>query len=158
MSAVVEYPEGFTLNLSATANNGHPYPPLTFLGTEGSLEYYANRLVVYGEPMLENYTYSTNHFSAAQKDAFAARQDLDRASMRPKATAGLKPAPAEEIKVEGGDATVPHMAAFYESVRTRKEPFENAEMGHRCATVGHMINLSYRKGALARWDGKRVVI
>jgi predicted dehydrogenase len=158
MSAVVDYPEGFTLNLASTANNAHASPPLTILGTEGALEFYANRLVVHHEPLLEYYTYSTNHFSAAQKDAFAAKHDLDRASMRPKATATQKPSPAEEIKVEGGDATVPHMAAFYDSVRTRKEPFENADMGHRCATVGHMINLSYRKGALARWDGRRVVV
>lgn len=156
MSAVVEYPEGFTLNLSATANNGHPFPPLTIMGTEGTLEYYANRLVVRGEPMLENYTYSTNHFAAAQKDAFAARHDLDRATMRPKATAGVKPPPVEEIPIEGGDATVPHMAAFYDSVRTRKEPFEDATMGHRCATVGHMINMSHKAGTVMTWDGTRV--
>ena len=76
--------------------------------------------------------------------------------MRPKATFDKKPAAPEEIKVEGGDATVPHLAAFYDSVRTRKEPFENAEMGHRCATVGHMINISHREGGMVKWDGKRV--
>ena len=156
MTAAVEYPEGFVLNLQATANNGHAAPPLTIMGTEGTLEYYANRLVVYNEPMLENYTYSTNHFPASQKDAFAQKHDLDRASMRPKATFDKKPAAPEEIKVEGGDATVPHLAAFYDSVRTRKEPFENAEMGHRCATVGHMINISHREGGMVKWDGKRV--
>lgn len=156
MSAVIQYAEGFTLNLTATANNGHPFAPLTIMGTEGSLEYYANRLVVHSEPMLENYTYSTNHFPAGQKDAFAAKHGLDRTTMRPKATAGIKAAPPEEIKVEGGDATVPHMAAFYDSVRTRKEPFENALMGHQCATVGHMVNISHREGALVTWDGKKV--
>ncbi len=156
MSAVVEYPEGFTLNLSATANNGHPFAPLTIMGTDGSLEYHANRLVVHHEPMLENYTYSTNHFAAGQKDAFAAANDLERASMRPKATAATRPAPAEEIKVEGGDSTVAHLAAFFDSVRSRKEPFENAVMGHQCATVGHMINISHREGALVKWNGKAV--
>jgi predicted dehydrogenase len=158
MSAVIQYGEGFTLNLTATANNGHPQPPLTFMGTEGSLEYYANRLVVYSEPMLENYTYSTNHFPAAQKDRFAEQHDLDRATMRPRATAATKAAPPEEIKIEGGDATVPHMAAFYDSVRTRKEPFENALMGHQCATVGHMVNISHRQGVLVKWDGKKGVV
>lgn len=156
MSAVVHYPEGFTLNLSATANNGHSFPPLTIMGTEGTLEYYSNRLVVHSEPMLENYTYSTNHFPADQKDAFAAKHDVDRATMRPKATATTKAAPPEEIPIEGGDATIPHMTAFYDSVRARKEPFENALMGHQCATVGHMVNISHRQGAMVRWDGKRV--
>ncbi len=156
MSAVIEYPEGFTLNLSATANNGHPFPPLTIMGTEGSLEYYANRLVVHSEPMLENYTYSTNHFAADQKDAFAARQDLDRTTMRPNATATTKAPPPEEIRIEGVDSTVAHLTSFYDSVRTRKEPFENALMGHQCATVGHMVNISHREGALVRWNGARV--
>jgi hypothetical protein len=156
MSAVIQYPEGFTLNLTATANNGHAAPPLTIMGTEGALEYYANRLVVHDEPMVENYTYSTNHLPADQKDAFAAKHEVDRATMRPRATATAKAAPIEEIKVEGGDATVPHMAAFYDSVRTRKEPFENAVMGHQCATVGHMVNISHREGTLVKWDGKRV--
>ncbi len=156
MSAIVKYPDGFTLNLAATANNGHPFPPLTIMGTEGTLEYYANRLVVHSEPMLENYTYSTNHFPAAQKDAFAAAQDLDRASMRPRATAGVKAPPPEQIPIAGGDATVPHMAAFYDSVRTRREPFQNALMGHRCATVGHMINISHRQGTVVRWQDGRV--
>jgi hypothetical protein len=113
--------------------------------------------VVYDEPLLENYTYSTNHFPAAQKDAFARQHALDRQSMRPRASAGVKPAPPEEIKVEGGDATVPHLAAFFEAMRTRKEPFEDAVMGHQCATVGHMVNISHKQGTHVRWDGKRVM-
>ncbi len=156
MAAIVEY-DDFTLNLSGTANNAHPAPPLTFHGTEGTLEYYPNRLVVYDEPMLENYTYSTNHFDATQKDAFARRHGLDRASMRPTADAGRKAAPPEEIKVEGGDSTVTHLAAFFDAMRTRKEPFENAVMGHQCATVGHMVNISHRQGTHVRWDGRQVV-
>jgi len=156
MSAIVEYGEGFTLNLAATANNSHPAPPLLFMGTEGAMEYYANRLVVHSEPMLENYTYSTNHFPAAQKDLFAQQHDLDQESMRPRATATTRAAPPEEIKIEGGDATVPHLAAFFDSVRTRKTPFEDAVMGHQCATVGHMVNISHKQGTHVKWDGKRV--
>ena len=76
--------------------------------------------------------------------------------MRPSATASRKPAPPEEIAVEGGDATVPHLAAFFDSMRTRKAPFEDAVMGHQCATVGHMINISHRQGTLVKWDGRRV--
>lgn len=157
MAAIVEYPQGFTLNLSATANNAHPFPPLLVLGTEGALEYYANRLVLHHEPVLENFTYSTNHFAADQKDRFAEREGLDRASMRPKATAGLKASPAEEIKVEGPDSTVLHLTKFFDAVRSRKEPVENAVMGHQCATVGHMINISHRQETMVKWDGKRVL-
>ena len=156
ISAVVEYAEGFTLNLTATANNIHPVPPLLFLGTEGALEYYPNRLLVHSEPVLENYTYSTKHFPADQRDRFARENDLDPESMRPRTTAGSRPAPVEQIPIEGGDATVPHLAKFYDNVRTRKDPVENAVMGHHCATVGHMVNISYRQGTVVKWDGKRV--
>jgi predicted dehydrogenase len=43
VSAVLEYPEGFVVSLTVTYNNDLPSPPLVFMGTEGSLEYYPNR-------------------------------------------------------------------------------------------------------------------
>ena len=56
MTAIVEYPNQFTLTLTSTADNGHNFPPLLIMGTEGSLEYYGTRLVYHSEPILENYT------------------------------------------------------------------------------------------------------
>ena len=44
MSALVEYPD-FTLTLTSTATNNHPYPLLTIMGTEGTLEYHGAKLV-----------------------------------------------------------------------------------------------------------------
>lgn len=155
ISALIEYPEGFMLNLTSTSNNGHPFPALLIMGTEGSLEYYPSRLVLHREPMLESYTYSTNHFPAAQKDRFAELQALDPQSMRPKATAGVKAPPPEVIELpDSGDSTQVHLAKFYDSVRTRKEPVQDAVMGHSCATVGHMVNISHRERVEARWDEK----
>ena len=58
--------------------------------------------------------------------------------------------------MDGVDSTVAHLTKFYDSVRTRKEPFENALIGHQCATVGHMVDYSHRDGTLVRWNGKTV--
>lgn len=151
MSALVEYPT-FTLTLTSTATNNHSFPLLTIMGTEGTLEYFGSKLVYYPEPMLENYTYSTNAWPQDTRERYAELHDLDPATMRPKATAGMTRPEPQEIQVPGRDSTELHLERFFESVRTRIDPFENAEMGHLCATVGHMVNLSYDSHREIRWD------
>jgi len=155
MSAVVEYPEGFTLTLTSTANNEHPFPLLTIMGTEGTLDYYGTRLVYYPEPILEDFTYSTNHLADATRQKFIEANDLDPKSRRPKATAQLTHGKPEEIKTPGTESTVAHLTKFFESVRSRKEPWENGVMGSNCATIGHMVNLSHKSNKEVRWDPKR---
>jgi predicted dehydrogenase len=155
MTAIVEYPNAFTLTLTSTATNGHNFPPLLIMGTEGSLEYYGSRLVYHAEPVLENYTYSTNHFSAAAKAKFAELHDVDPASMRPRATSSMKRPEPQVIEVQGTESTQKHMEKFFECVRTRTEPVENAEAGHRFATVGHMVNISYRARKAATWNAAK---
>ena len=155
MSAIVEYPENFTLTLTSTANNNHPFPPLIIMGTEGTLEYYGTRLVLCPEPQLENYTYSTNSWPAATKRKYAELHDLDPDSMRPKATAGMKTPEPEPIDTPGHESTEAHLAKFFDSVRTRKPPVEDATMGGHCAIVGHMVNLSFKARKDARWDAER---
>ena len=152
MSAIVEYPEGLTLTLTATANNGHDYPLLTIMGTEGTLEYDGTRLVYFSEPALEDYAYSTNSWPEATKRKYAEMNDLDPKSMRPRATANTRRPKPEEIATPGTEATQAHLAKFFDSVRTRKEPVENAEMGHLCAAVGHLVNLSYKARKEVRWE------
>jgi predicted dehydrogenase len=154
MSAIVEYPE-FTLTLTSTATNNHPYPLLTIMGTEGTLEYHGSKLVYHSEPILENFTYSTNAWPKATREKYAELHDLDPASMRPNATATTKKPDPQEIQVPGRDSTELHLERFFESVRTRTEPFENAEMGHLCAAVGHMVNLSYKSHREMRWDPEK---
>ncbi|MGH9839221.1 MAG: hypothetical protein ACREEM_10595 [Blastocatellia bacterium] len=110
--------------------------------------------------MLEDFRYSTDSWTAAARQKFAELNDLDPASMQPRATAQLTPGNPEKFKSSGPEATVAHLTKFYESVRSRKEPVENGVMGNHCATVGHMVNLSYKHRKEVRWDAKkqRVVI
>ena len=158
MSAIVDYPD-FTLTLTSTATNNHPYPLLTIMGTEGTLEYHGSKLVYHSEPILENYTYSTNAWPKATREKYAELHDVDPETMRPRATATLKKPEPQEIQVPDRDSTELHLEKFFDSVRSRNEPFENAEMGHLCATVGHMVNLSYRSHREMRWDAdKRRVV
>ncbi|HYE74716.1 MAG TPA: Gfo/Idh/MocA family oxidoreductase, partial [Blastocatellia bacterium] len=160
ITGIAEYPEGFNFIMNATANNAHRTPMLSILGTEGTLDYYESRLVYYPEPMLEDFTYSTNSWPAETKKKYAEMNDLDPALMRPNATAKMQRPKSEEIETPGMESTQAHLAKFYDSVRTRKEPFENAEMGSQCATVGHMVNLSMKARKEAKWDAakQRVIL
>jgi predicted dehydrogenase len=154
MTAIVEYPD-FTLTLTSTADNGHNFPPLLIMGTEGSLEYHGTRLVYHAEPVLESYAYSTNHFATPTKQRFAELHGLDPATMRPKATASMKRPEPQTIETPGTESTERHLQKFYDSVRTRTEPTENAEAGHRFATIGHMVNLSHRSRKAATWNAAK---
>jgi predicted dehydrogenase len=62
---------------------------------------------------------------------------------------------AREVKrqsVAGRDTTDLHTSNFIESVRTRKSPAADVEIGHLSAVVPHLINIAYRTGKKLRWD------
>jgi predicted dehydrogenase len=149
ISALAEYPEGFILSLTSTANNVHNYPALTIMGTEGTIEYNPNRCTYYPEPMRDSYGYSTRHFTEKARKLLVEKERLDPSSLRPLASppAG-KP---REFSAEG-DATELHVKTFYQCIRDRKQPVEDVVFGAQAAAVGHMVNISYRNGKPVRWD------
>ena len=55
----------------------------------------------------------------------------------------------------GRRSTEVHLDNFLNSVRTRKEPVENAVVGHRAASVAHLVNLSAKHKKLLHWDRAR---
>ena len=67
----------------------------------------------------------------------------------------MRPEGAVNFKPTGPDATVFHLAEFFDCVRTRREPVENAEVGHYAAAAGHLVNLSVRSGKKMAWDSDR---
>jgi predicted dehydrogenase len=48
-----------------------------------------------------------------------------------------------------------HMANFFESVRTRKDPISPVEAGHQSAVVGHLIVIALRTGRTLKWDAAK---
>lgn len=156
ISALAEYPQGFILSLTSTANNAHPYPLLVIHGTEGTIEYYANRCVYYPEPAAESYGYSTRSWPEKTREAFAKANHVDPKTMRP--LDAPKAGQPQEFRFEG-DTTLLHLQAFYESVRSRKQPVQDVVFGSNAANVGHMVNISFKKGKPVDWDAaKRVVV
>ncbi len=150
LSAVAEY-DGYILELTSSANSVHRVPFLTVMGTEGALEFndMGTALTYYREPVRESYWYSTLGWPEKARLAFYEANNIDPQTHRPRNTPeGGKP---ETFNV-AGDHLELHMKAFFEAVRTRRQPFEDVEFGSLAATVGHMVNLSYRSGKPAFWD------
>jgi hypothetical protein len=51
-----------------------------------------------------------------------------------------------------------HVASFFDCVRSRKQPVENALTGHRAAAVAHLVNLSYKQKKMVYWDFSKEMV
>ena len=49
------------------------------------------------------------------------------------------------------DGTTPHMANFFDCIKTRKEPNAPVETGIAAARAGHVGNLAYHRGGVTAW-------
>jgi predicted dehydrogenase len=58
---------------------------------------------------------------------------------------------ADDFKVKLG-RTTSHVRNFLDSIRSRKEPFATAEIGHRTATICHLNNIAMKLGRKLKWD------
>jgi predicted dehydrogenase len=150
LTAIVKYPEGFVLNLTSSAHNGHPGPMLTFYGTEGTLEYDGTRCKLYHEPRSENFTYSTHSWPKATIARFKETMNL-RDNLAP--IDGPTAADPVEYKAPSDeDSTRAHVRNWIEAIRSGGTPIEDVRFGHHAALVGHMCNLSYKAGKPVRWN------
>lgn len=163
LDALFEYSD-FIVNMSSTMNSSGVLPQgINFLGTEGVLTItlgssgmdlagptdMSESISVFREPALEDYSYAVDSWSKEMREAFW--QDVKNVQqafppIRDTTASHVRPGPNTI------DATVHHLGEFFESVRSRRQPYENATVGHRAAAAGHMVNLSHRSGKRMIWD------
>ncbi|TAM81632.1 MAG: Gfo/Idh/MocA family oxidoreductase [Acidobacteria bacterium] len=149
LDALFEYPEGFHVNMASTFNaEGVSGNGIHFLGTDGSLVLpLGGSSMVYGvDSHREGYSYSIDSWPVALQERFM------NVGNRREEAARKAPPPKEIQAKDSADPTTLHLAAFFDCVRTRKQCDENAEVGHRAASAGHMVNLSYTAGKKVVWD------
>ena len=149
LDALFEYPEGFHVNMSSTFNSqSGTGQGIQFLGTNGSLTLLLGKpsLTFAGESHAEGYQYSIDSWPVALQEEFMNQGD-HRAEAARKA-----PEPQVIAAEDSMNPVVLHLAEFFDSVRTRKRCGEDAEVGHRSAAAGHMVNLSYIAGKKVIWD------
>lgn len=152
INAVLEYPEGFAVNLSSTFNNqSSSEAGFQILGTEGTLTIGYSQLVLAPERVRENNDWIVDAWpSELQRKYFEdpkVRREERPATNPPQLVEGT-----EQFNEVGQDPTVLHLASFFDCVRNRKTPVQDALMGHRAAACAHLINDSAEKGRMAFWD------
>jgi predicted dehydrogenase len=157
INAILEYNEGFTVNLSSTFNNENSGEgSFQFLGTKGTLNVGSN-LTFTPENVWEDNGWVVDSWAEGMEKAYYAD---------PKVIASEMPGRQKEHLIEGAttyrhegmESTVAHMGHFLDSIRTRKAYWEDARAGHHAASCAHMVNLAVREKRLVEWDFEKDVI
>jgi predicted dehydrogenase len=154
MAAIVNYSEGFQLRLTSTANNSHPGPALTFCGTEGTLEYDGDSFKYYFEPRRENFEYPTHSWPRATVKQYNQIMNINEKESPLLDVPATSDAPVAFSNPDAEESTRAHIRNFIDAVRNGTAPIEDVRFGANAALVGHMCNLSYRNGKIARWNKK----
>jgi predicted dehydrogenase len=154
LNAIMEYPEGFTVSLSATFNNQvSAESGFQILGTKGSL-ILGNTLVFIPEVINEDNRWIVDSWPTEMEDAYYRDPKIRHEEMP--ATREPEVIQAQEQYQEIGlDPTDVHFRNFFASVKTRKQPLEDALAGHRAASVAHLINRSAGEKRMVSWDFTR---
>ncbi|HWR53608.1 MAG TPA: Gfo/Idh/MocA family oxidoreductase [Bryobacteraceae bacterium] len=155
INAILEYPEGFVVNLSSTFNNQtQSESGFEFLGTEGTLSLGGDGLNIYPERGVEDNRWIVESWPRRLEDEYyrdpKVRETELPATRKPKVLPGT-----ESYLSEGPEATVLHFANWLNSIRTRQPYWEDATAGHHAAACAHMVNLSAREKRMVAWDFAR---
>jgi predicted dehydrogenase len=146
-----DYPQGFNLALRVNfVDGGEESEGLVFTGSEGTMEIGFNFVSVSRTPrekepglMISTYT------EAMQKqirDAYHVKYPQEHPS-------GPTTAQFEKfVAPEGYRDSFDHFTNFFSSVRTRKQPVEDAVFGYRAAGAALLSNMSIERGTVMKWD------
>ncbi|MBI3696412.1 MAG: Gfo/Idh/MocA family oxidoreductase [Acidobacteria bacterium] len=155
VNAILEYPEGFTVNLSSTFNNQMSSEgSFQILGTEGALTIGGSGLNYYAETAVEDNKWIVDSWPRALEDAYY----RDPKVMREELPSTRPPKVKETVQTfreAGLEATIVHFQHFFNSVRTRKPTVEDALAGHRAAACAHLINRAAETRKMVSWDFSR---
>jgi predicted dehydrogenase len=152
LNGLLEYPEGFAVNLSCTFNNQtQAETGFQFLGTEGTITL-GSGLTFYPERAREDNKWITDSWPKRLEEAYYKDPKVRREELGEGAPArDLKP-----LEIRGAtDTNVAHLANWIESIRTRKPFWEDASAGHHAAACAHMVNMSVETGRAVEWDFAR---
>jgi len=157
INASLKYKEGFMVNMSGTFNNTMTSGSgFQILGTEGSLEI-GGGLTFHPETPMENDRWVVRSWATELETAYYADPKMIAYEQEARARdAATKP---EVIMPRGEeDSTKAHLEHWFDCIRSRTNPEENAEVGHRACAVAHMVNMSIESGDSVYWDFDRQTV
>lgn len=151
LNAILEYPEGFVVNLSSTFNNQlSSEGGFQILGTEGSITL-GNGLNFHAEAAIEDNKWIVDSWPSRLATEYYSNPKVREAELPQSRRSTLTPV-LESYRPQGADATLAHLSQWTESIRTRKAPYEDALVGHRAAACAHMVNQSAKTRSTVQWD------
>jgi predicted dehydrogenase len=152
LNAILVYPEGFTVNLSSTFNNQSSRESgFEILGTKGAIAFRGGSLVYTPENLSEDNRWVVESWKESLAEAYYEDPKV-QAQETPDTWKPEMKAASQTFDEWGRNATYVHLARFFDSVRSRKPPVEDALMGHRAASVAHLINESAKREATVYWN------
>ncbi len=155
INGVLEYPEGFAVNLSGTFNNQMAGGAgFMIMGTEGSIQLGGNSLVFNTEHPIESNDWIVTAWPKKLEQAYYKDPKI-RASEVPSSWDPNVYSASETYREEGYSSTILHFEHFFDCVRTRKQPIQDATVGHHAAACAHMINISAKEKRFIYWDFNR---
>jgi predicted dehydrogenase len=154
LNAVLEYPEGFTVNLSCTFNNQSAGEgAFQFHGTEGTISLGFGTLSYSPENVIEDNNWIVESWPKALEEAYYRDPKVIETEIAP--ARNRKKVETQAFKDGRSDSTIEHFGHFFDSVRSRKAYWEDAVAGHHAAACAHLINLSAKQKKMTEWDFER---
>ena len=151
MLGLFDYREGFNLSLRVNfVDGGEESEGLIFTGSEGTMEIAGNSVTVNRVPREREPGYTIGTFTEATQRAFLEQYRQKYPVTHPDGP----PAPGVEkyVAPAGYSDSYDHFKNFFKSVRTRKQPVEDAVFGFRAAGAALLSNLSMEREAIVKWD------
>ncbi len=141
MNSLLEYKEGFIVDVYVNQANGLAPRGIFIYGDEGTLQIDFRRITLIPEPKeSQAQEYGSINFPKAARDEYLAKFANETRQQRPE---------PKEIPVERGQT---HNWYFIDSILNNKPSRENATEGHYAAAAAHLCNLAYRHKTRASWD------
>ena len=149
--ALFDYPQGFNLSLRVNfVAGGEDNEGFLFTGSDGSIEIAGNTVTVTRAPMSKAPGYNVATFaSAMQKEAL---DEYHKKYPDTAQTAGTSASVERFAAPKGYNDTYDHFANFFNSMRMRSKPVEDATFGFRAAGAALLSNQSMEKGRVVEWN------
>jgi predicted dehydrogenase len=149
--ALFDYPQGFNLSLRVNfVNGGEESEGFLFTGSEGTMEIAGQTVTVTRVPRETEPGYTVSTFANAEQQAYLAQYRQKYPTIAP---AGSTYNAIEKFSAPHGYSdNVDHFRNFFSSVRTRKQPVEDATFGFRAAGAALLSNLSSERGQVIKWN------
>ncbi len=147
---------GRSPGLNYYAMNGAYNRPhgFAFFGTKGAL--YVDRIGYEIFPEVESGRLDAAAMQAARREGGAGAAGRGaRGGARRGAPGGEVKFRCERKQVQGADATELHGQNWIKFLRSRQDPFPNAETGHKATSTCLLGMIAWKTGRKLKWDGKK---